>query len=128
MKNDFFINNNIRINPNISSPKRQSLQQSQGSSFSDIFNQEIGKENELKFSRHALERLNDRKINFSAEKMDKLTDAVDKASAKGARESLILMEDLALVVSIKNRTVITAVDGNSLKDNVFTNIDSAVII
>ncbi len=128
MKNDFFINNNIRINPNISGPKRQPAQQSQGSSFSDIFNQEIGKEKELKFSRHALERLNDRKINFSAEKMDKLTDAVDKASAKGARESLILMEDLALVVSIKNRTVITAVDGNSLKDNVFTNIDSAVII
>lgn len=128
MTNNFFINNNIRINPNTTIPKKQSIPQNQGQSFSDIFNQEIGKEKELKFSRHALERLNDRKIDFSAEKMDKLTDAVDKASAKGARESLILMEDLALVVSIKNRTVITAVDGNSLKENVFTNIDSAVII
>ena len=56
--------------------------------------------------------------------------AADKTEkeAKGAKESLILMDQLALVVSVKNRTVITAVDGASLKDNVFTNIDSAVII
>lgn len=128
MNKNFLINNNIRINPNISSPQRQTKPTSQGSSFSDIFNQEISRENEIKFSKHALARINDRKINFSADKMEKLTDAVDKANAKGARESLILMEDLALVVSIKNRTVITAVDGNSLKENVFTNIDSAVII
>ncbi|HEX3047301.1 MAG TPA: flagellar biosynthesis protein, partial [Bacillota bacterium] len=57
-----------------------------------------------------------------------LRDAVNKAEAKGARESLILMDQMALVVSIKNRTVITAVDNESLKDNVFTNIDSAVIV
>ena len=57
-----------------------------------------------------------------------LKDAVNKAEAKGAKESLILMDQLALVVSVKNRTVITAVDGASLKDNVFTNIDSAVIV
>ena len=56
--------------------------------------------------------------------LDKL---VQKAAAKGARESLVLMDDIALVVSIRNRTVITAVDGQSLKDNVFTNIDSAII-
>jgi flagellar operon protein len=55
--------------------------------------------------------------------------AVDKAAQKGARESLVLMNrDLALVVSVTNRTVITAMDGNSIRDNVFTNIDSAVII
>ena len=57
-----------------------------------------------------------------------LKDAVNKVEAKGAKESLILMDQMALVVSVKNRTVITAVDSNSMKDNVFTNIDSAVIV
>ena len=51
-----------------------------------------------------------------------------KAAAKGARSSLLVMKDVALIVSVTNRTVITAVDGSSLKDNVFTNIDSAVIV
>ena len=68
-----------------------------------------------------------RGIDITANRMDRITDAVDKASAKGARDSLILVDDLALVVSVKNRTVITAIDGSSLKGNVFTNIDSAVI-
>jgi flagellar operon protein len=57
-----------------------------------------------------------------------LKDAVNRAEAKGAKESLILMDRLALVVSVKNRTVITAVDDQNLKDNIFTNIDSAVIV
>jgi flagellar operon protein len=53
---------------------------------------------------------------------------VDKAATKGSRESLLLMENMALVVSVKNRTVITAVDNDKLKENVFTNIDSAVVL
>ena len=53
---------------------------------------------------------------------------VDKAAAKGCKESLVLVDNAALVVSIKNRTVITAVDKESLTDNVFTNIDSAVVV
>jgi len=84
---------------------------------------------ELKFSKHALERLRNRKITLDEAQLDKLYQAVDKAEKKGARESLILFrENLALVVSVKNRTVITALDGESMKENVFTNIDSAVII
>jgi flagellar operon protein len=53
---------------------------------------------------------------------------VEKAAAKGAKESLVLVDEAALVVSIKNKTVITAVDKSALKDNVFTNIDSAIIV
>ena len=53
---------------------------------------------------------------------------VEKAQRKGARESLVLLDDVALVISIKNKTVITAVDKEKLKENVFTNIDSAVIV
>lgn len=59
--------------------------------------------------------------------MQRLAGAVDKAAAKGSRDSLVLMDDLALVVSIRNRTVITAVDANSRRGNVFTNIDSVVL-
>jgi len=128
MKNNFFIDNNIRINPGISKPKTKQPVDNTGNSFSEILNKQIDSEKELKFSKHALERLGTRNISITSEKMDKLNSAVEKADLKGAKESLILMDDLAFVVSIKNKTVITAVDGNSVKDNVFTNIDSAIII
>ncbi len=82
----------------------------------------------LKFSKHAQERLLKRDIKLSEDDINKISEAVGKAQTKGAKESLVLMGDLALVVSIKNRTVITAVDGSSLRDNIFTNIDSAIII
>ena len=81
----------------------------------------------LKFSAHAQTRLQSRQIPFGPEEVARLESAVGKAQARGARESLVLMDNVALVVSVKNRTVITAVDAASLKDNVFTNIDSAVI-
>ena len=57
-----------------------------------------------------------------------MTDAVNKAAAKGARQSLLVMDNQAFIVSVTNRTVITALDGSSMKENVFTNIDSAVIV
>ena len=69
-----------------------------------------------------------RGIDLSDEELSKLDDAVNKMASKGARESLIYMNDVALVVSIRNRTVITAMDGMSAKDNIFTNIDSAAIL
>ncbi|MDR1702349.1 MAG: flagellar protein [Sporomusaceae bacterium] len=98
----------------------------QGGAFKTILETETTK---LKFSKHALERLQDRDIQLDETQLAKLYQAVDKAAKKGARDSLILFrENLALVVSVKNRTVITAMDGESLKENVFTNIDSAVII
>ncbi len=93
-------------------------------SFEALFQQ---KAQDLKFSGHAAARLKSRNIQLDSAKMAKLTDAVNKAAAKGAKDSLVLMDNTAYVVSVKNRTVITAVDGASLKDNVFTNIDSAVI-
>lgn len=95
--------------------------------FQRILEEQVGKA-QLKFSSHALQRLNSRNINLSAQDMAQLNSAVEKAAAKGSKESLILMKDMAFVVSVKNRTVITAVDGQSTKDNVFTNIDSAVIV
>jgi len=98
----------------------------QGPSFKDVLTEEIG--NELKFSAHARARLEARNIKLTESQLSRLHTGVDKAASKGARESLVLVDDVALVVSIKNKTVITAVDDKNLKENVFTNIDSAVIM
>lgn len=94
--------------------------------FREILDKRLNEE--LKFSNHAQQRLKVRDINLSSSELDKIQEAVGKAREKGARDSLILMKNLALVVSVKNNTVITAVDEANLKENVFTNIDSAVII
>jgi flagellar operon protein len=82
----------------------------------------------LKFSQHAAQRMVDRGISFKPEELARLSDAVDKAAKKGSKESLVLMGDNALIVSVKNRTVVTAMDREAMKENVFTNIDSTVIL
>jgi flagellar operon protein len=82
----------------------------------------------LKFSAHAMQRLESRNIKLSGDDVARMNAMADKAAAKGAKQSLFMMNDVALVVSIKNRTVITAVDRDSMKENVFTNIDSAAIL
>lgn len=82
----------------------------------------------LKFSAHALNRIKDRSIAMGEELLGKLEKAVDTAAQKGAKESLILTGDAAFIVSVKNKTVITVVDRNQMAGNVFTNIDSTVVI
>jgi flagellar operon protein len=81
----------------------------------------------VKFSTHAQQRLSQRDIQLGDDDVAKINQAVDRAQQKGAKESLILLDDMAFVVSVKNRVVITAVDQPSMKQNVFTNIDSVVI-
>lgn len=85
-------------------------------------------ETTLKLSGHAQTRLQSRNIELGAKEWKRIMDGVNTAAQKGAKESLVLMDDVALVVSVKNKTVITAVDKDNLKNNVFTNIDSAVIV
>lgn len=85
-------------------------------------------ENRLKLSGHAKSRLSSREIELGKAEWDRVMSGVEKAAQKGARESLVLLDDVALLVSIKNRTIITAVDKANLKENVFTNIDSAVLV
>lgn len=81
----------------------------------------------IRFSKHAESRMESRGIRFGAEEISRLQSAVDLANGKGARDSLVLLGETALVVSVKNNTVVTVMDKESLKGNVFTNIDSAVI-
>lgn len=89
---------------------------------------QVLEDNLLKLSNHAAKRLEQRGIELMTEQMQQIGTALDKAAAKGAKESLILMKDMAFIVNVKNRTVVTAMDSESMKDNVFTQIDSAVII
>jgi flagellar operon protein len=81
----------------------------------------------LHFSKHAQKRLEQRGIEMDGNRMARLEQAVGQAAAKGSRESLILLDEMALVVSVQNRTVVTAMDQQSGKEQVFTNIDSVVI-
>lgn len=84
------------------------------------------KETELKFSKHANERLASRNIDLTDEQYKRLQDGARKASEKGIKESLVLVDDLAFIVNIRNNTVITAV--NEGEEKIFTNIDGAVIM
>lgn len=81
----------------------------------------------LRWSAHAVQRLSQRQIAITPEVQQRLEGAVDKLAAKGGRESIVLVNQMAFVVSVKNRTVITAVDQAGMRDQVFTNIDSAVL-
>jgi len=99
-----------------------------GRDFKEIFESELSKANSVKISGHAMERLKSRNIELDSTDLKKLTEGIDKAGAKGSRESLLLYKDTAFIASVRNKTIITAIDSESAKDNVFTNIDSAVII
>lgn len=81
----------------------------------------------VNFSRHASERMQQRGITLDAGQTSRLQQAVSRLEAKGGRDSLVLLDSLALVVSVDNATVVTVTDQNQLKEHVFTNIDSAVI-
>lgn len=82
----------------------------------------------LKFSNHAVDRMVSRGIRFSPEDVANLQKAVERADSKGSKNSLILMNDSALIVSVKNKTVVTVMDKTALKENVFTNIDSTIVM
>ncbi|MES2962722.1 MAG: TIGR02530 family flagellar biosynthesis protein [Bdellovibrionota bacterium] len=81
----------------------------------------------LKFSNHAIERMHSRGISYTPETMKNIETAVAKAAAKGSKDTLVLTGDSALIVSVKNNTVVTVMDKNAMKENVFTNIDSTVM-
>ncbi len=95
-------------------------------SFADALAQ-AGQPQQLQFSKHALARVQRRGIELDSATLGRLSEGVGRAASKGARDSLVLVDGTAFVVSVSNRTVVTAVGSEHMKDNVFTNIDSAVI-
>jgi flagellar operon protein len=97
-----------------------------GPSFADVLKKAAGPES-LRFSKHALERVQRRGIDLDPTTLGRLHEGVGRAAGKGSRDSIVLVDDTAFVVSVPNRTVITAVGSEHMRDHVFTNIDSAVI-
>ena len=110
---------------------------SSGISFQDILKQKkniaeaanvVSGGEGVKFSKHADMRLKQRDITLTDEQLSRLNEGTQKAGLKGIRESLVIMDDLAFIVNTKSKTVVTAMDQNNSEDNIFTNIDGAVII
>ena len=97
-------------------------------SFKEMFARELANSHNIAFARHASERLHSRGLETSDENMNSIAGAIDKAYAKGSRETPVLSEDAALGVSVPNRTVITVFDPDNLREGIVTAIDSAVII
>ncbi|MFC1513503.1 TIGR02530 family flagellar biosynthesis protein [candidate division KSB1 bacterium] len=110
----------------VNAPKPQTVSADTGR-FKELLNVSIANQAEVKFSSHAMDRLNSRNIMLSGNDIIKLNEAVREADSKGSRDSLIIMNDLAFVVSIKNKTVVTAMTNDQMNNKVITNIDSTVL-
>lgn len=95
-------------------------------SFLEILQKQTNRNEPIKFSKHASERLNLRNISLTNSQVRRLEDGAQKAREKGVKESLICVDDYAFIVNVKSNTVVTAL--NSDDEKVFTNIDGAVII
>lgn len=116
--------------PNISDKELTSIGKPHESPFADILKEEIHKQaGGVEFSKHAIARLDQREIDLSeGQKLERLNKGVELAQQKGSEETLVLVDSTAFVVSVKNNRVITMLSNEDLKGNVFTNIDSTVII
>jgi len=118
--------NQVRIQPKSGQSGNIRGTQPRPADFKKHLTRSISDLDGLKFSDHAAKRLESRNVEMTPEKTQRLLNAVETARGKGAKESLVLLDQLAFVVSVRNKTVITACDMNNLKENVFTKIDSAI--
>mgnify|MGYP004470235775 FL=1 len=99
-----------------------------GKSFQEILESAQSSSREVRFSKHAAQRLSNRNIELTQNQKERLQAGTAKASQKGIRESLVLVDQLAFIVNIPNNTVVTAMQQNETDENIFTNIDSTVIM
>jgi flagellar operon protein len=114
----------------VSQPARQtanSAQPADGPSFSDALNRAtLTRAQDVRFSNHAQQRLQSRDIQMSEDNVNRLSNAIDKAEKKGGKSSLVLVDDMAFIVNVRDRLVVTALDAGSRGQGVFTQIDSVV--
>jgi flagellar operon protein len=125
--NKIWIQNTRPINPSVGNTKPPSYEAVEKKPFAQVLDTIINHQ-DVKFSKHALQRLEARNIHLNSHEINRIHDGLKKASQKGIRETLILMDDKAFVASVHNKTIITAALDEQLKENVFTNIDGAVIV
>ncbi len=90
------------------------------------FSQTLAQAQEVRFSNHALNRLESRDIQLTPDNVSRLSNAIDKAEKRGGKSSLVMVDNLAFIVNVQNRTVVTAMDANQRGEGVFTQIDSVV--
>lgn len=96
--------------------------------FSTMLQEELNRAEGLRFSKHAAQRVQERGIEVSDSLMSDLNQAVEKAKAKGAKDVVIIGKDGAFIVNVPHNLVVTTMNGTEMKDNIFTNIDSAVLL
>ena len=99
-----------------------------GLSFQEVLKTKTDEKEDLKFSKHARIRLEQRGISLTDSQMARLSDGTKKAGMKGIRDSLVIVDELAFIVNVPKHTVVTALDSTETDTNVFTNIDGAVIM
>lgn len=97
-----------------------------GGKFKDLLNKAIDEKHGYTLSKHAAERL--KEMNFSENDMKNIENGFKLAEDKGAKNSVMVYKDVAIIASIENKTIITAVDKSRAQSNVFTNVDSVVIL
>jgi flagellar operon protein len=117
----------LQSNEKVSRVISQERQESQ-SSFKEILNNTVEATSELQFSKHATQRLKLRDINLSDSQLTRIENGITKAKQKGIKDSLVLVDNIALVVNTKNNIVITAMEQAKDNENIYTNIDGAVIV
>lgn len=122
------ITNNKNFIDNLSRDTAIRRNEARKSSFNDVFQNELNKKEGVTISNHAAERLKDRDIHLDETDMEKINEGINLASDKGCRECVIFYKDAALVTSIKNRTIITAMDKENSRGNIFTNVDSVLLL
>ncbi len=108
--------------------QRGIVQEKQGVSFQKFLEKENGKEQRVQFSKHASQRVQERGIVLNNNMLDSLNTAVEKARQKGAKDVVVIGEKGAFIVNVPNNIVVTTMTENEMKENIFTNIDSAVLM
>lgn len=98
------------------------------SGFANLLKQTISEKEGIVFSKHAMQRIDSRNINISSELLAQMNNAVEKASVKGIKDALMISGQTAFIVNVPSKTVITTMNGPEMTNNVFTNIDGAVIL
>lgn len=125
---------NLQVNPTVqpgtTSPKVNQNTNPQDSPFAQALKEQLDKKTQgVEFSKHAIDRINERSIDLNdGNKLERLNKAVEIAQQKGANETLVLVDQTAFVVNVKNNKVITTMSQQDMMGNIFTNIDSTVII
>ncbi|MEI8216976.1 MAG: TIGR02530 family flagellar biosynthesis protein [Eubacteriales bacterium] len=123
--NDALVRQAERIKSN-NSQEAINIKPVSGRSFQEILQEQL--KTQVSFSKHATQRFLERNIQMSPEEMTKLNEACDKATQKGIRDALVIMDRAAFIVNTPNKLVVTVVDKNEMQNNVFTQIDGAVFL